>query len=207
MAYFIIAIYLISFVLVIIEQARQANKSWTTYRGSKSAIIGGLIYAVAMAFYTSLEPDGNEQARYFLNGIEIARGSVTWLNIGAAFMSGFLVSGGSLLFVSWLTAGVLAKNRTPERTTNLLASFSLIGSIIFIIVAVIFVRDEILTAVEIAITIILSLCIMVCGVAVARISKRDRISKKTFLYLAIVFPFVFSITFMVLFIELVYKRL
>lgn len=195
----IIGIYLVSFVLAIVEQKNQGNETWRAYRGSKSALIGGLVLGLIMAVWTAMSPS-NENAIYFVNGIEVGRGGTAWLDIGVAFLGTVMVVGGSLLFVSWLTAGILAKDKSPERMPNLLASFALIGSIAFVIIAIIFIGDETLSIFEIVTLVIWSGCDMALSINTARVARRNKTKISMFMVFGMIFPIVFPLVIFISFI-------
>lgn len=194
----IIGIYLVSFVAVIIEQKKRDNTTWRAYKGSVSAMIGGLLLGLVMAIWTAITSDA-DRATYFVNGIKVGEGSAKWLDVGATFLGTVLAVGGSLLFFSWLSAGIFAKNKSPERVPYLLAAFSLIGSIVVAIIAVIFVTDETLSHPEAISMTALSACTIISGIAGAIIAVRAKVKMNVLLMLGMAIPVAFAV---VLFIVL-----
>ena len=189
----IIGVYAVSFMATMIEQRKRENIAWKDYKGSASALIGGLVLGVVMAISEALNPK-NENAIYYVNGVEVGRGSTNWLDIGSTFLGTVFVIGGSLLFFSWITAGILAKEKSPERTPSLLAAFALIGTVVMVVMMVVFLMDEAVSILEYIILFIISMAVCFSGVGSVKIAKKNGVTVSMFLVMASCMPIVMSLT-------------
>lgn len=193
----LIVAYLVSLVSVIIEQKKKDNITWKSYKGSTSAIIGGLVMALIMAISTALSPNNNN-ATYYMNGILVGKGSTNWLDIGSTFLGTYFVISISLLFFSWLAAGIFSKEHLPERTPYLLASFTLIGTVVFEIITI-RTFGETFSTLEIVIIAVVHCLLEAMGIVGYIISKKINVKINMLLTLAPIIPIVFLIVIFIVF--------